>query len=49
MKEIVKKDVTEFLRNNYVVMAYSLVDMKGVSGDVIKHRLNVKEKAKQVK
>lgn len=36
--------MSEFLHNNYDVMAYNPTDMEKVSKEVIKHRLNVKKK-----
>lgn len=49
MEESVKKELIEFLHNNYDVMAYSLVEIKGVSRDVIKHRLNMRKEVNVVK
>lgn len=49
MEESVKKGITDFLLNNYNVMAYSLIEMKRVSKDVIVYRLNMRKEAKAVK
>lgn len=50
MEEGMKKTMIEFFCNNYDVIAHSPTDMKGVSKEVIEHKLNVKKKkAKAVK
>lgn len=41
MLKQVKKDMTEVLQNNYIVMTYNSSKMKGVNPDMIAHRLNV--------
>lgn len=47
MEEIIKKDVTMLLCYNYDVVAYRLIDMKEVSKDVIKYKLNMKKEPGQ--
>lgn len=49
MLEPVKKDLTEFLQNNYDVMLYSFSEKKGVSPGTIVHIFNVRIKAKVIK
>lgn len=46
LEKRVKKNVTEFLCNNYDIIAYNLANMKGVNREVIGHRLNIKKKKK---
>lgn len=49
LEKEVKKNVTEFLYNNYDARAYNLANMKEVSREVIEHRLNTEKEAKVVK
>lgn len=44
-----KEECDRVFCNNYDVIAYNLADMKGVSREVIKHRLNMKKEIKLVK
>ena len=43
-----KKGITEFLKRNLDVFAWSHEDMAGISEDVIQHRLNVDPEKKPV-
>lgn len=49
MTVTIKKNVIEFFRDNYDIMAYSPANMKEVSRDIIEHRLNIKKEIKIVK
>lgn len=49
MKETIKKNVTEFLHDNYDIIAHSPANIKRVSRDVIEYRLNMNKKARVVK